>query len=77
MDKSLAEEIYRAFVLLGADFSLLGSIGSIGDTLTEEEAAIEVGGWNKGTLQEIKGRIEHFETCFLRHENIPSEGQQT
>lgn len=62
--REIVAEIYRAFVLLGAGNDLLGLIGSWGDSLPAENVLSGLRAWNRATVPEIKGRIEHYETSF-------------
>jgi hypothetical protein len=58
----IIDEIYRAFVLLGAESDLLGLVGSWRDSLSAQHVLEGLSSWNDATLAEIKGRIEHYET---------------
>jgi hypothetical protein len=58
----LKAEIYKAFVLLGAKHDLLGTIGSISDSLDDSDVIENLKGWNNSMLEEVRGRIEHYET---------------
>ncbi len=61
MNPAIKTEIYRALVLLGAKSDLLGTIGSLGDTLSDEDVLSGLKVWNEATSSEIKERIEHYE----------------
>ena len=60
INREVVSEIYRALVLLGAEADLLGTVGSWGDSLSEEDVLSGLRCWNQATLKEIKGRIEHY-----------------
>jgi hypothetical protein len=57
----IISEIYKSFVLLGAEHDLLSTIGSWGDSLSDADVVSGLKAWNEATLKEIKGRIEHYE----------------
>lgn len=57
-------EIYRSLVLLGADNGLLGTVASWGEELPDHDVLLNLRGWNKETLKESKGRIEHYGMTF-------------
>ncbi len=44
---SIIREIYRALETLGADLTLLGAIGSWGDTLEDEDVLAILEEWNR------------------------------
>jgi hypothetical protein len=75
--REIVEEIYRAMVLLGADNGLLGTIGSWGNALPDEDVLANLRGWNQTTLKETTTRIQHYEMTFPRPACIPDEGRQT
>lgn len=60
-NRQVINEIYRAFVLLGAESDLLGTVGSWGDTLSEQDVLDGLRAWNEGALRDVKGRIEHYD----------------
>lgn len=60
----IVQELYRSFVLLGADFGILGTIGSWGDSLPEAEVLASLKAWNAAMAQQIKERTEHYEISF-------------
>jgi hypothetical protein len=60
-NREIINEIYRAFVLLGAANDLLGTVGSWGDSLSESNVLSGLRAWNSATLADIKGRIGHYE----------------
>jgi hypothetical protein len=64
--REIVNEIYRSLVLLGADNGLLGTIGSWGESLPDEDVLANLKGWNQSTLKETKERIEHYETSCRR-----------
>ena len=57
---AVVSEIYRALVLLGAQSDLLGTIGSWGDSLPEQEVLANLRAWNDLAYSEIKARTEHY-----------------
>ena len=65
VNHEIVNEIYRAFVLLGAESDLLGTVGSWGDSLSEEDVLSGLRCWNEATLKEIRLRIEHYEISSL------------
>jgi len=56
------QELYRTLVLLGADNGLLGTVGSWGDSLSDEDVLANLQGWNEATLRQLTQRIEHCGT---------------
>jgi hypothetical protein len=62
MSPEIKTEIYKALVLLGAGHDLLGTVGSIDDSLLDDDVLANLRAWNNATLKEIKGRIGHCET---------------
>jgi len=70
INREIVLEIYRTFVLFGAEFDLLGTIGSLGDCLPEEDVLANLKNYNKVMLDEIKGRIELYESSFTQREKI-------
>lgn len=63
MNPEIKHEICKAFALLGVDFGYLGLIGSIDDSLTDEDVLDGLRAWNSSTTDEIKGRIEQYGTA--------------
>lgn len=61
VNRELIGELYRTLVLLGADNGLLGTIGSWGDSLPDQDVLANLKTWNETTLKEITQRIEHYE----------------
>jgi len=59
MPRAIINELYRAFVLLGAKMDLLGTVGSWEDSLPDKDVLSNLKAWNKATLEELKQRIEH------------------
>jgi len=47
IEAQIRSEIYRAMELLGADRQLLGTVGSWGDTLDDEEVLKLLKHWNE------------------------------
>lgn len=66
INRSIVIEIYRAFVLLGAESDLLGNIGSWGDSLPDDQVLNGLRTWNNAKLTDIKARIEHYEIAHPR-----------
>lgn len=64
--REITLELYRALVLLGAQSDLLGTVGSWGDGLPEDDVLAGIQAWNRGTLKELTERISHYEIS-LRH----------
>lgn len=60
VNREVVGELYRALVLLGADNDLLGTVGSWGNSLPDEDILANLKGWNEETLKEITQRIEHY-----------------
>jgi hypothetical protein len=69
-------ELYRTLVLLGADNGLLGTIGSWGESLPDEDVLANLRGWNQETLRESKSRIEHYEMTCRRQVYTQDEPQR-
>ncbi len=65
-NSEVVNELYRALVLLGADSDLLGTVGSWGSSLPDEDVIANLKGWNEATLKETKQRIEHYEMSCRR-----------
>lgn len=61
LNRKIVLELYRSLVLLGAESDLLGTVGSWGDTLPDEDVLAGLQQWNADTLNTLRGRIEHFE----------------
>ena len=61
-EREIIGEIYRAFVLLGVESDLLGTIGSWRDSLSDDEVAAGLKTWNEDRLQKLKSRVEHYRT---------------
>jgi hypothetical protein len=59
-NREIVCEIYRTLVLLGADHTLLGTVGSWGDSLPESDVLANLIGWNLETYKEIAARVEHY-----------------
>lgn len=77
MKRQIVNEIYRAFVLLGAGHDLLAPVGSFCDSLPDKDVLAELKAWNTWKAEEIKGRIEHYEISFPRSDCSLSSGQKT
>jgi hypothetical protein len=66
LKREVVNELYRALVLLGADNDLLGTVGSWGNSLPDEDVLANLQGWNEATLIETRQRIEHYEMSYRR-----------
>ena len=55
IEQQIRSEVYRAFEILGADASLLATIGSWGDTLDDEEILRLLTEWN--TEEARRGKL--------------------
>jgi hypothetical protein len=73
----IVEELYKTLVLLGADHQLLGTVGSWGDSLPDEDVIASLRAWNQATLEEITARIEHYELSYLRPAYSSVEARKT
>ena len=69
------KEIYKTLVLLGAGHDLLGTIGSLGDCLSDDDVLSGFEAWNEKTAAEIKARIEHYEISGHRPDCNQDEKQ--
>jgi hypothetical protein len=76
-NREIVQELYRTLVLLGADNGLLGTVGSWGDSLPDEDVLENLRAWNDATLQEITQRIEHYETSSLHREHSRDAERRT
>jgi hypothetical protein len=56
--REVVGELYKTLVLLGADNDLLGTVGSWGGSLPDEDVLANLKAWNKQTLRETTQRIE-------------------
>lgn len=65
-NRQIVNELYRTLVLLRADNGLLGTVGSWGDSLSEENVLSGLKAWNEATVAEIKSCIEHYEISCPR-----------
>lgn len=74
--RDIVAEIYRALVLLGAENDLLGTIGSWGESLPDEDVLANLRAWNDATLKQTRGRIEHYEMSSRPSEHTPVADQQ-
>jgi hypothetical protein len=77
VNREVVGELYRALVLLGADNDLLGTVGSWGDSLPEQDVLANLKGWNEVTLKEVTQRIEHYGMSFPRLAYNRAEATQT
>jgi hypothetical protein len=74
---AIVSELYQTLVLLGAGSDLLGTVGSWGDSLPEENVLSGLKAWNDATLAEIKQRIEHYEISCRRQADTQAEPART
>ncbi len=58
-EREIINELYRAFVLLGAKMDLLSTIGSWKDSMPDQDVLSSLRAWNSSTLQELRQRIKH------------------
>lgn len=72
----IISELYRTLVLLGAGSDLLGTVGSWGDSLSDQDVLDNLKAWNAGTIRELKSRIEHYETPSHRQVDSRDEGRR-
>jgi hypothetical protein len=75
-NRQIVSELYRSLVLLGADNGLLGTVGSWGESLPDEDVLANLKAWNEGTLKETTGRIEHYGMSFHHPADSQDAGQQ-
>jgi hypothetical protein len=66
LNRDIVAELYRTLVLLGADAGLLGTIGSWGTSLPDQDVLANLRGWNETSLRETTERIEHYGMSFHR-----------
>ncbi len=66
MKNEIIHELCKALSLLGADAGLLGTVGSWGGSLPEDDVLSNLKKWNIATFSNVKERIEHYETS-CRH----------
>lgn len=76
VERDIIDQVYRAFVLLGAESDLLSCVGSWHDSLSSEDVLAGLRAWNEATLDEIKGRIEHYEMTFPLSDCSLAAGQE-
>jgi hypothetical protein len=62
LNRAIQDELCRSLALLGAGSDLLGTVGSWGDSLPDEDVLTNLRCWNDATANEIKQRIEQFGT---------------
>jgi hypothetical protein len=72
----IVSELYRTLVLLGAEFDLLGTIGSWGDSLSDADVLDNLRAWNAATVKQLTSRIEHCEILSRRPACIQAGGQE-
>lgn len=75
-NREIVQEIYAAMVLLGAQFDLLGTVGSWGDSLSDDQVLCGLRAWNSGALKEIKERIGHYESSLPHSACSQAEARQ-
>jgi hypothetical protein len=75
-NREIVNELYRSLVLLGAESDLLGTVGSWGDSLPEDDVLANLKGWNEATVKELKERIEHYEISCRRPVCNRGEGRK-
>ncbi len=75
--REIINELYRAFVLLGARMDLLSIVGSWKDSLSDQDVLSGVKAWNNSTLEELKQRIEHYGMSCHRPADSRGESRQT
>ena len=72
----IVQELYRTLTLLGAESDLLGTVGSWGTSLPDDDVLANLKHWNQETVNDLKARIEHYEMSSRRPAYIQGEGQQ-
>jgi hypothetical protein len=76
-EREIIGELYRAFVLLGAESDLLGTVGSWRDSLPDQDVLSGLKAWNDGRLAKIKACIEHYEVSCPRWDCSQDEDPRT
>ncbi len=61
IDRQIILELYHAFALLGADFDLLGTVGSWKNSMSDEYTLSSLKAWNKVTFEELSQLVKHYE----------------
>lgn len=77
LNREIVQELYKSLVLLGADNGLLGTVGSWGDSLSDEDVLANLRAWNNATALEITQRIGHYESSSRRPAYIRGEERRT
>ena len=77
LNREIVLEVYHSLALLGADFKILCAIGSWGSSLPDHDVLSEIRAWNSATMQDLKERIEYYETSPLHCVCSPSGGLKT
>jgi len=72
IDGRIRSEIYGAFVLLGAQSDLLCTVGSWKDSLPDADVLAGLVAWNRGALNELKERTQHYEISRPRSACSPA-----
>jgi hypothetical protein len=75
--RAVINELYLSLVLLHADNGLLGTVGSWGDSLSNDNVLAALRAWNEATLKEAKADIEHYEIASRRPPYSEDEGRKT
>ena len=75
--REIINELYHAFVLLGAGADLLGTVGSWKDSLSDQDVLSSLRVWNTSTLEELRQRIEHYGMSCHRPADSRGESRQT
>jgi hypothetical protein len=76
INREIVGEICRAFVLLGAENDLLGTVGSWGDSLPESIVLADLQAWNDATLKELRDRISQIQTSCPLPSDIQTGDQK-
>ena len=71
VNRAITNEICRALILLGAGSDLIGTVGSWGDSLPDEDVLSNLKGRNEATAKEITQRIECCGTASQVPDCIP------
>lgn len=77
LEREIIGELYRSLVLLGAENDLLGTVGSWGDSLPDQDVLSGLRAWNKGQLAKIKDCIEHYEGSCPHSDCSPDVAPKT
>ena len=77
VNQEIVSELYRTLVLLGAESDLLGTVGSWGDSLSDQDVLSNLKMWNQESMRGIKARIEQSEIPYRRQDDIPLLAPET